>query len=209
MENKTCTKCKETKSPKDFYVDKNKKDGLNNWCKSCHKIHKENNKNKRKEYHKKYYYKNKDKYKEYYEEYDKEYRSTPKYKEERRNYQRERYSNDLNYKYRQVLGVLTRRAYKEQGFKDENTLNLLGCSLEEFIKHLENQFLPEMTHDNYGEVWEIDHIIPLINFDLTKEENRKKANHFTNLQPLFKTSETAENFGYEGYIGNRNKKPKI
>lgn len=42
----------------------------------------------------------------------------------------------------------------------------------------------EMNWNNHGEVWEIDHIIPCSNFDLTKEEEQKKCFHYLNTQPL-------------------------
>lgn len=62
----------------------------------------------------------------------------------------------------------------------------LGCSIEEFKKHLESRFQPGMTWDNYSHSgWHIDHIIPLSSFDLTDEQQLKKACHFTNLQPLW------------------------
>jgi hypothetical protein len=48
---------------------------------------------------------------------------------------------------------------------------------------LENR---EMNWDNYGRKgWHIDHIIPLSNFNLQDREQFLKANHFTNLQPLW------------------------
>jgi hypothetical protein len=62
-----------------------------------------------------------------------------------------------------------------------------------------------MTWDNHGDVWEIDHIIGCINFDLTDIEQQKKCFHYTNLQPLFKTSGIAKKFGYTNEIGNRDK----
>lgn len=47
---KTCTKCGDPKELTDFSKNKNKKDGLDIWCKDCKKT-----------YHKNYYLKNKDK----------------------------------------------------------------------------------------------------------------------------------------------------
>ena len=41
-----------------------------------------------------------------------------------------------------------------------------------------------MTIDNYGE-WEIDHIIPISSFDLTKKENQILCFNYKNLQPLW------------------------
>jgi hypothetical protein len=75
---------------------------------------------------------------------------------------------------------------------------------EEFEFDLIGKLKDGMTLDNYCE-WEIDHIKACANFDLTKLEEQKQCFHYTNLQPLFKTTEIAESFGYINQIGNRNK----
>ena len=62
----------------------------------------------------------------------------------------------------------------------------LGCSVEELKRHLEKQFQPKMNWENYGLYgWHIDHIKPLVNFDLTNREQFLEACHYTNLQPLW------------------------
>lgn len=61
---------------------------------------------------------------------------------------------------------------------------LVGTTIPELKRYLENQFQPNMSWENYGK-WHIDHIKPLASFDLTKEEEQKKAFHYTNLQPLW------------------------
>jgi hypothetical protein len=94
-------------------------------------------------------------------------------------------------------------------FNIQSVIDLLGCSVEECKQHLEFQFKPEMNWNNYGNIWEIDHIKPCSNFDLTNTEQQKQCFHYTNLQPLFKTSGIAKNFGYIDEIGNRNKTNKI
>ena len=70
-------------------------------------------------------------------------------------------------------------------YKSQATLDLIGCSREEFLLHLEKQFTKEMNWENYGTYWEVDHIIPLskggtIRWDNSRpyliSDNRKKYN---------------------------------
>lgn len=69
--------------------------------------------------------------------------------------------------------------------KTRHTLDLLGVqNAEEVWAHLEKQFKPGMTRDNYGTAWEIDHIKPCASFDLTDPAQQKACFHYTNLQPL-------------------------
>jgi 5-methylcytosine-specific restriction endonuclease McrA len=56
---------------------------------------------------------------------------------------------------------------------------LVNFTLEELQAHLEKQFQPNMTWDNYGPYWEVDHIKPL-----SKCESFEEAWALTNLQPL-------------------------
>lgn len=70
--------------------------------------------------------------------------------------------------------------------KTKCTRYLVGCSLDELKIHLESQFKPGMSWENYGlKGWHIDHIIPCSFFDLTKLDEQKKAFNYTNLQPLW------------------------
>lgn len=63
-----------------------------------------------------------------------------------------------------------------------------GCTLPELVRHLERQWLPGMSWENYGNgpgQWSIDHIRPLAAFDLTDSEQQRQACHYTNLQPMW------------------------
>lgn len=65
-------------------------------------------------------------------------------------------------------------------------IELLGCTVERVIEHLEGQFVGEMTWDNWSQYgWHIDHIQPLASFDLTDPAQVARACHYSNLQPLW------------------------
>lgn len=68
--------------------------------------------------------------------------------------------------------------------KSERFHKLIGCSPIELKNHLEKQFSPAMSWDNYGIYWHIDHIIPCRAFDLQRKEERIKCFNFKNLRPL-------------------------
>jgi len=56
---------------------------------------------------------------------------------------------------------------------------------EELKDYLEARFTSDMSWDNYGSYWQIDHIRPCASFDLTDPIQFKQACHYTNLQPLW------------------------
>ena len=60
----------------------------------------------------------------------------------------------------------------------------LGCTIPHARDHIEKQFKKGMTWDNYGE-WNIDHIIPLCAFDLTRENELMQACNWRNLRPMW------------------------
>lgn len=74
-----------------------------------------------------------------------------------------------------------RKIWKKQ-LGDISAIRHLGCTYEEFLKHIISLFEPGMTLDNYSK-WHIDHKTPLSWYDLTNPEEVKKACHYTNLQP--------------------------
>lgn len=66
-----------------------------------------------------------------------------------------------------------------------STIALLGCSIAILRAHLESQFKPGMSWDNYGLAWEVDHIRPCASFDLTDSISRSLCFQKSNLQPLW------------------------
>jgi len=100
-------------------------------------------------------------------------------------YNRMKIMTDPNARMKWLLRSRVNGAIKKQcGLKAYKTMELIGCTVQEVRDYLERQFTPEMNWKNHGKVWEIDHKIPVANFDLTKPEEQKKCFHYTNLQPL-------------------------
>lgn len=70
--------------------------------------------------------------------------------------------------------------------KTGKTIDLIGCAIPDLKAHLERQFLPGMSWDNYGQNgWHVDHIQPCSSFDLTDPGQQRLCFHYTNLQPLW------------------------
>jgi putative phage-type endonuclease len=65
---------------------------------------------------------------------------------------------------------------KHNAVKCADAIELIGCTAAEFIAHIEAQFQPGMTWENYGrDTWHIDHIRPCASFDMTDPEQQKSV----------------------------------
>jgi len=107
-------------------------------------------------------------------------------------WQREKRSTDLNYRLKSCLRHRVQQAVKH-GYKSASTLELIGCTIEELRSHLEAQFLPGMTWDNWThDGWHVDHIVPCATFDLTDPAEQRRCFHYTNLQPLWAADNCAK-----------------
>lgn len=89
-----------------------------------------------------------------------------------------------------ILHWAVRRAHKGTQ-AGEKYIQALGYTWAELRAHLEAQFRPGMTFGNWGEIWELDHIVPLSTFQYTSLDDPlfREAWALSNLRPLL----TAEN----------------
>ncbi len=175
--------------------------------KKYNKLYRENNKEQKTKYSNSYYLKNKDKIKKYMVSYNlknserkksyaskywvenenkiqgymKEWRlKNPTYNKD---YMKEKYHNDINFKLKSNLRSRFYNAMNSNS-KKSSVLKLLGCSIEDLKLHLKSKFYGEMTMDNHGSYWEIDHILPCASFNLKNIDEQEKCFHYINLQPL-------------------------
>jgi hypothetical protein len=162
------------------------------------KKYRQENKDKIKLTTKAYYETNQDKIKAY-RKANKEKLSTYNkiYNKVKRNkineYKKNREKTNILYKLSMRLRSRLNSAIKNN-YKSGSAVKDLGCTIDELKIYLESKFHPGMTWDNWGIYgWHIDHIKPLICFDLTNREQLLQAVHYTNLQPLWAKDNLSKN----------------
>ena len=128
-------------------------------------------------------YANDPEYKKHRSESERANKSKRSYKDQRNRRSRERYATDP--KYRTECNVRSRINYALGTDKSDHAMDLLGCTVDEVLVHIEKQFKSGMTWDNQGKEWEIDHIIPFAAFDLTNRDEQFIVCWYQNLQPLW------------------------
>ena len=193
-----CKECIKLDSTK--YYQKNKEDIIHRGKKYA-KSYYEENKTKKLIYQKKYREKNKDKislrmstYRVKNKENIADYRKDYYEKTNERQKIRLKYKNDnlfrLANKTRALIGFSLRR---KKYTKKTKTYKILGCTYEDFSKHLESRFTENMNWNNMDK-WEIDHIIPLASAN--NEEELIKLNHYKNTQPLWRYDNRSKSDDY-------------
>lgn len=169
--------------------------------KKQHKKYYENNKESLKNQHKKYYQDHKQEIKKYLKKYRETYKKEIQrynkqynqiHKKKINKYRRERRKKIINCKLAHNIGNRINKALKNNS-KYLPTMSLVGCDFEFLAYYLQCQFKKGMSWDNYGrgwngkgkQEWHIDHIKPVVSFDLSKKSEQLKCFHYTNLQPLW------------------------
>jgi hypothetical protein len=104
-----------------------------------------------------------------------------KNKEYKRQWAQNQRKNNIQYRLKENIRTRINLALKN---KSNSSKELLGCSIEDYILYLEKHFNQNMTWENYGTYWEIDHIQPISSFDLTQEKEVKKCFNYKNTIPL-------------------------
>ena len=104
-----------------------------------------------------------------------------------REYFAERIKSDLNFLLISNLRTLTKGAIKRGGSETEaKTIELIGCSLEECRKHIEEQFDEKMNWENWDRKgWHLDHIRPCSSFNLSEDKQQYVCFNWRNLRPLW------------------------
>ena len=212
---KRCSRCKIEKPFEEFHKRSISSDGYYHMCRTCKsQYYKENREKELKNRHIRYLEKKeetlkqnkqwKEENKEYYHKQQKEYRQSNKEKinikskkwiknnrerinQTARKLDRKKKKTNTQYRLKKRLRVRLYSVLKS-GCKVGSAVRDLGCSVEDLKIWLEQQFLPGMTWENYGNgegKWNIDHILPLSKFDLTDRKQLLKVCNWFNLRPMW------------------------
>lgn len=92
--------------------------------------------------------------------------------------------SDIQYLLKRRLRGRLRAALKDKKLKVYKSMDLVGCTIDFLVSHIESLFTDGMNWSNMRE-WHIDHKKPCVRFDLTKPEEQKVCFHWSNLQPLW------------------------
>ena len=144
---------------------------------------------------KKYYNENQESIKQYQKKYRNENQESlreyqRKYKiencDKRNQNERNRRRIDDNFRLTHNLRSRTYHAFKSQNVRKTNkSMDLLGCSHSLFKKWIQFQLHGDMTLENYGKIWQIDHCLPINSFSLLNENEMKKCFNWLNLRPMY------------------------
>lgn len=173
---KLCYKCHQNKGFIYFYKNRSTKDGFSRECIECRRII--NHSPKKRQWMKIY--------RQSVEGKLRNSECAKKYRAKNINYNNEydKQRKKVDIQFRISKNLRSRLSMAVKSGKSGSAIKDLGCSVGELRKYLEARFQQGMSWGNYGE-WHIDHIIPLASFNLQNREEFLKANHHTNLQPLW------------------------
>lgn len=170
VEGKQCQTCKEWMPLTEYGRDSARIDGVSNRCKPC----------------------TRQRGLKYYRDHavaQRARRKQPEVRERINDYQsqwrKDRRQTDPNYRIRTKLRLDLWKLVTGTR-RSQPMLDLLGCTRADLLAHLEAQFLDGMTWDNYGRGgWEIDHIRPCVEFDLTDPAQQRECFTLPNLRPIW------------------------
>jgi len=216
---KTCTKCQTDKGLDEFNKDKSRADGLFPQCKACVRVWKQDNKEHLAAYAKQY---KKDNYeahlrarkawriknRELLSKKQCEYYHANKEAclASQNKYYKKRYKSDPAFRISRL--IRNRILYALDGKdKSAGTMELIGCTAEQFRKHIESQFLEGMEWNQRGK-WHLDHTIPIAAFDMENPKHQRYAFNWSNTTPLWASDNLTKSDEYcpdelEAYLNSK------
>lgn len=164
---KICSKCKETKQLTEFRVGRGE-------CLDCERAFGRKYNQDHQDIRKKWQEENK----EHFD--DLRAKRYQRKKEEIRDKYNTRYNEDPCFHIHKLL----QRRISASISKIKSTKKYVGTKYENIAKWLEFNFTDEMTWENHGTYWDIDHVIPICKWDLNNQEEIDICFNWKNLSPF-------------------------
>jgi hypothetical protein len=102
-----------------------------------------------------------------------------------RKWRKTKAESDIQYKLAVQLRKRLNMAIKNRA-KAGSAVKELGCSIEFLVAHIESQFEPGMTWENWGlDGWHLEHIFPLAKADLSDPYEFAVVVNWRNLRPMW------------------------
>lgn len=177
-----CKECNIIKDESEFKENLNREDKLQIRCSTCFELYIANKKERA-------VLKRLENGREYYRLKDLRYRNKHRERVRTKRRENQKLKRDTDILYNLKHGLSSSLNQYLRSTKSKKTLDILGCTIEEFKNHIESQFLPWMNWSNrgrnttdYNTTWQLDHIIPMSTAET--EEEVYLLNHWSNFQPL-------------------------
>lgn len=124
---------------------------------------------------------------------------------------RKKRQTDPIFKFKNCIRCNLKDSFRNGGYKKSyKSQKLLGCTLLQFKKFIQNKFKVWMTWQNYGKSgWVFDHIVPLaicsvLETDQQQIECIRILCHYSNYQPLGHIENSSKKDNYEPYFEQGN-----
>ncbi len=101
-----------------------------------------------------------------------------------------RWKNDVEFKIKKSCQKHLLNNLKN---KQKSTMKYFSCDINFFIEWIEFCFTKNMTINNHGTIWHLDHVIPVSTFDLKNQDEVYLCFHYLNYMPLLAYDNTSKN----------------
>lgn len=115
----------------------------------------------------------------------------PKRVAKRKSYLKPTTKKGIESKIKRALYCRARALLKKMLRAKKHTTPVRARMAKRIREHIESQFTKGMTWENWGRgtsckrEWHLDHIVPISKFDIRKKSELARANHWTNLRPMW------------------------
>lgn len=76
--------------------------------------------------------------------------------------------------------------------KNKHTIIYLGCNCSEYLKYM-TTYDSDFNYENHGNLWHIDHVIPISKFNIMDENEQLIAFNWRNTMPLLASENLSKN----------------